>query len=333
VSFLLESNDDSLVAEKLCYDNNINCDKIKIDNIAFLENMLDILLMNHGSPGHWEIFMAAQRSSSESNYLVSGFMCDDYAGKGKHHYIFGKIKNGEEYGRFAFNRASNVNSYNIISGILKKYNLERLSPADELSNAWIEQYQNINSDDLDIIGAEGLLRTRGIGRIVPTFHQARLFAIPIYPYLDKEILNAYSSIPSKYLKGEIAHLMQVSEDNRFNNLPTTRFKISAKNERRYLKFLSVLRKLDYLKNDFRKLKKYIYSNSDIYNFSFRKTLTDMNSIPNNFINDLIPENAMRRKEYYNTIANYISYLRIKDTYFNHSFEVRSDLSIIEYNKM
>lgn len=314
-----------LIADKIIARNNFNYSKIKIDNITFLENLVDIILLNNGSPSHWEIFEAAKAASIRSKYLVSGFMGDPYAGKGKHHYIFSKIKNSTEYGNFTFNKASEINSYKRAAEILNKYGIFNMGPIAELSNEWVHQYQSINSDDIDVIGAEGLLRTRGIGRVIPTFQQARLYAIPVYPYIDLEVLNAYLTIPSIYLRGEIAHLKQISDDKQFNQFPTTRFPISAKNEERYLKVITILRKIDYKK---RKAKVSPIFKS--YNFALRKTLQKMNNVPERFIDDLIPDNIAFTKDYYNIIANIISMIRIQDVYFNNKIEIRKDLKILNY---
>lgn len=330
VSFLLDSKEDSLTAEKISLRNNLNYSKIKIDNISFAENLVDILLLNNGSPSHWEIFEAAKVASIKSKYLVSGFMGDPYAGKGKHHYIFGNIKNNIEYGNFTFNKASDIYSYKRVAEILSKHGILNLSSIGDLSNEWIRQYQSVNSDDIDVIGAEGLLRTRGIGRVIPTFQQARLFAVPVYPYLDLEILNAYLTTPAKYLKGEIAHLMQISDDKNFNQSPTTRFNVDAKNEKRYLKPIAFLRKLDYMKNDYKKRKDIALPIARSYNIALRKTLQHMDILPERFINDLIPVNTANTKEYYNIVANFISMMRIQDVYFNNKVEVRNDLNIIDY---
>ncbi len=330
VSFLLDTKEDSLIAERICLINELSYNKIKIDNIAFLENLSDILLLNNGSPSHWEIFEAAKAASVRSKYLVSGFMGDPYAGKGKHHYIFGSIRNNIEYGKFTFNKASDIDSYSRVSDILRKNGILNLNPTEDLSVGWIRQYQSVDSEDMDVVGAEGLLRTRGIGRVIPTFQQSRSYAIPVYPYLDLEILNSYLTIPAKYLKGEIAHLMQISNDKKFNQFPTTRLPIDAKKEKRQLKLLAVLRKLDYVKSDFKKRKEIVSLNAHSYNVALRKTLQDMNILSERFIDDLLPANAAHTNEYYNIVANFISMMRIQSVYFNNKVETRNDLKISDY---
>ncbi len=330
VSFLLNSREDSVIAEAICRDNNFKFDRIKIDNISFLENLTDILLLNNGSPGHWEIFEAAKASSKKTKFLASGFMGDPYAGKAKHRYLLRRIKNSTEYGEFSFNKASDIESYKKVSDILNLNGALQLNTINELSIEWINQYQSVESNDIDVIGAEGLLRTRGIGRVIPTFQQARLFTIPVYPYLDKEILNAYLSIPSKYLNGEAAHLMQISGDKRFNKYQTTRFKLSAKNEKKYLEVLNILRKLDYLKAGYKNHNGKASSNAERYTSALKNTIQNMNDLPEELLNDIIPDNKAFSNDYYGIIANLITMLRIKEVYFNNKIEKRTGLKIVNY---
>lgn len=330
VSFLLYSKEDSVIAEEICRDNNFNYNKIKIDNISLLKNLTDILLLNNGSPGHWEIFEAAKASCVKTKYLASGFMGDPYAGKAKHRYLLGRITSSNEYGQFSFNKASDIESYKKVSEILNINNVLRLNSSADLSTAWIKQYQSVKSEDMDVVGAEGLLRTRGIGRVVPTFQQARLYTIPIYPYLDTEILNAYLKIPTKYLKGESVHLMQISSDKRFNQYQTTRFSLSAKNEKRYLKLLSLLRKFDHLQAEYKKQRGNVSSDAELYTGALKKTLSDMNVLPDKLINSLLPNKKAYTNDYYGIIANLITMLRIKEVYFNNKVEKRTDLKILDY---
>ncbi len=332
VSFLLNNVDDSIIAEKICIMNNLAYQKIEIPNISFLENIVDILLLNNGSPTHWEIFKAAEMASANSNYLLSGFSGDFLAGKNLHHYRFRNVKNHTEYGRLTFYETSNINSYTNIFNKVKKYSGINLLSINELLHSWIEQYKTINSDDLNIIGWLGTVRTRSIGRIVPSFHQARLFTIPVYPYLDNDIINAYLTIPSKFIKGEAAHLMQISEDKRFNQFQTTRFPISAKKEKRFLKLINTFRKIDSSKSNIDKNKHINSIVSHNYNFALKNSLKEMNVLHEKFLETLLPENTILTRGYTGCVANFISSLRIKEVYFDRSIKARDDLYLINYKK-
>ncbi|MCL5031006.1 MAG: hypothetical protein M1480_18525 [Bacteroidetes bacterium] len=333
VSFQLNNEDDSTIAEQICVHNKLLYNKIKIQNDSFLENMIDILLLNHGSPTHWEIFKAAESASTISKYLMTGFSGDFLAGKNLHNYRLSKIKNHSVYGHLTFNETSDINSYKLLFTIINKNDKIKLSPVEDLLLSWIEQYKSINTDDLDIIGWQGTVRTRSIGRIVPTFQQARLFTIPIYPYLDNDIINSYLTIPSKFLKGELAHLMQISEDKRFNKFQTTRFPIKAKYERKYLKIMSILRIMESYKSNFDKNKKIQSSNlNPVYNV-LRMTLTDNNMLSEKLVNEILPLNERLPNEYYKLIANLVSAFRIKNVFFNYKINTRKNLSFKKYKSL
>ncbi len=330
ISFVLENNKDSLIAEKMCLFNHLNFSKIKIQNMSFLENIADIFLLNNGSPAHWEIFKASEAASNYSDYLISGFSGDFLAGKNIHYYSFEKIKSREEFGYHTFHETSDVNSYERIYNLLKTHSDFELLPITDLLQAWIEQYKTINSEDPNVIGWQGTVRTRSIGRIVPTFHQARLYTIPVYPYLDTDIINAYLTIPSKYLKGEAAHLMQISEDRRFNQFQTTRFPVSAKNEKKYLSIINFLRKVDLLKSNLNKNNHYDNKTTLRYNTVLKNTLKEMDVFENKFVDGLLPEQNKLPKGYYPCIANLVNALRLKEIYFDRSLGNRHDLVYTEY---
>ena len=331
VSFLTDSKDDAAVAEKVCSFNRLPHEKIKIDNNAFLKNINDVLILNHGAPSHWEIFEASKEASRSGLYLISGFAGDLFAGKNKHRYVLGKIRDRNEFGRLTFlNQTSDIQSFSKVSTILNRNGITNFPSSEELLNSWVNQYSSIKSDDLDVIGAIGWVRTRGLGRIVPTFHQARLYTSPIYPYIDNEIIDAYFSIPSKYLAGEKAHLMQLSGDNRFNQFPTTRFSLNAKSELKFLKIISLLRKIDYLKSKYLKARNLKMERSIIYNYSLRKTLLESNFFNLKIIDELLPEKSSNPLKYYQIIANLISLIRINEVFFLRNHEQRNDLKVIPY---
>jgi hypothetical protein len=209
--------------------------------------------------------------------------------------------------------------------VLIKYSIY-IEPVEKVETAWINQFKLANTNDLDNIYFQGFFRTRGIGRTNPTFHQARLFSIPIYPYLDKSIMESYQSVPTKYLKWGKVHLRQISRDKNFNFINTTRFPISAYKEEKFSGIMGYLRKLEVIKKERSKNK--IIEKLD-YNNAFDDAFKGFEQLPKQLTDDLTKW-KMKTSGYYQTLSNLLAALRIEKSYFNKKGKNRSNIQILKY---
>ena len=330
VTFLLKSIADCNIAEKISIYNNFNFEKIKIDNNYLITHLNDIIAINQGTPLHWENYAASEFLSDKSKFICSGYGGDPFAGKSPHSYIFfNKIRSKTTFGKYSFNHAGDTTSYSLTKEIISNYDLLNLINIKELEEAWIKQFESIDSEDLYTINAEGYVRTRLIGRTNSTFHQARAFTIPIYPYIDSEMMDSYLKIPIKYLLWEKVHLMQISKDKRFNNFPTTRLPLSAKMENRFLFLLGILRKMEYLKKSFNKTK-IEKSNYETILLAIEETLKDMHILPDETVDKLI-NNCKSYSNLY-ILYNLISALRIYNFVNKLPFERKTNLTFLSFNQ-
>jgi hypothetical protein len=333
VTFLTNFDDDSFAVENYAKNCNLEFERLKIENKYLLENLFEIINLNNGTPLHWEFLAASEYISKKYKYIVTGYDGHILAGRNEHRdYFSNKIKNYKDYSDFKFNEAGYKEFYNESKKLTKEYNIADLCEVDELEEKWFKQYESINSDDLDVISVEGQIRTRGIGRESGTFYQARKYTVQLYPYLDNEIFNAYLSIPSKYLKWEIAHLKQFSDDKRFNDFSTSKINISASAEARYIWYVGYLRKLYKLKKRLQKRDKLDDNKSALYADALKDELLKFNDIPNEFVKVLFAK-SNNNFGYYQTIANLLTALRVKDAFFNMSTNIsKRNLKFVEYKK-
>ena len=329
VTFLLKSIADCNIAEKISIYNNFNFEKIKIDNNYLITHLNDIIAINQGTPLHWENYAASEFLSDKSKFICSGYAGDPFAGKSMHNYIFfNKNLSANTHGRFKFKSAGDTSSYQLIKGIISDSHSLCLVDIKELEDAWVRQFESVNSDDLYIINAEGNTRTRHIGRTGPTFHQVRAFAVPVYPFIDSEIMDSYLKIPTKHLLWQKAHLMQISKDKRFNNFPTTRFPLSAKLENRLLVPLGIFKKMEYLKKSFNKTKIEKSNYEDIL-LAIEKTLKDMRILPDETVDKLL-NNCESYSNLY-ILYNLISALRIYNFVNKLPFKRKTNLIFRSFN--
>jgi len=308
VSFLLSWTDDCDAANQIANSLNVSFKKLQIPNNYLLQNLDRIVELNHGTPLHWEFLAAAELI--QSKYTTTGFVGDAIAGKSHHYYLMNKIKTASEYGLIEFRNAGSVDSYKQISNILKETDYTDLISPDEMGSLWQKQYDICNSDDLNIIFQQGLFRTRVLGRTGSTFDQMRLFTHPIYPYLDTSIIEAYRSLPEKYLRWEKAHVALLVDDSRFNSVNTTRLKVTVKQELAMLEILGVLRKADTLMKHKKNSK---VNPSKTKDEALKQTLLDLQLDP------LAVQKIFALPQtsgFYQTVVNLTSALRIKKSVFN-----------------
>ena len=246
VCFLLKALDDFRTGTTISRSLNLHTHELQIHNRYVLDNLHRVITINHGSPLHWEFLAAAEEIERLGMlYMTTGFMGDPFAGKNKHKYYFHKpIQTPADYGDMMFVNSIHEDTYIAFRDALSSYGISLL-PYDAIRKAWVDQYKISETTSLDTMYIMGLTRTRGIGRVIPTFHQARLFTIPLYPYNDVEIQNAYLALPEKHLYGERAHVRQVSTDSRLNSWPTTRLNVNAKVEERLIPLMQGARKIEY----------------------------------------------------------------------------------------
>lgn len=307
VSFLLEATDDFKAACCIRDTTGLSLTELNIPNHYLLDNLDRIITLNHGTPLHWEFLAAAAAVTKMSDFSVTGFLGDAIAGKSHHYYLFKKVRFVRDYATIEFNNAGFPNAYDGISRIVNSSAIANTPAIEALYSKWLYQYSLCKSDDINIIFQQGLIRTRVLGRVGPTFDQMRLFTRPIYPYNDNRIISAYRSIPEKYLIWEKAHVAQLTSDKRFNSVNTTRLQVSVKNELKFLRMIGLLRRFDTVRKHAKRKSK---TGSPSKDYILRKTLQELgveNSIWSQF--DKLP----RTQGFYSTITNLISALRIRES--------------------
>jgi hypothetical protein len=316
---------DSMAAVKILKKNCLSFRYEKIDNIYLLDNLKDILMLNHGTPLHWELHAVGNMMSGYKKYIFTGFLGETIAGKCPHYYYFKKIEGPEAYGKLDFNSKGDAGSYNKIRMVLDSSGI-KLNGLEELEQIFIEQYKIARTDNLENIHQEGYLRTRALGRDISTFHQSRIFAVPIYPFIDNFIRESYMSIPVKFLKWEKIHLMQISGDRNYNFIPTTRSPLNAKWEERTLSIFGL----------FRKMEKFL-SVLEIKSFRRRpdletailKSFGDFPDFPLSAIAGFLKNRRITFTDY-ETLLNLINALRIEKYFIKYKPELRSSIKFIEY---
>lgn len=312
VSTLLRANDDYLAAKAIA--SNLSCDfsGIRIPNSYLISNLDRIVTLNHGTPLHWEFLAMAEEISEISDFVVTGFIGDLIAGKSHHYYLFKKIHTASEYADIEFRKAGAQHIYSSLVNIFRIFSYRDLPSFDFLNNQWRNQYIKCKSDNLNHVFQQGLMRTRGLGRVGPTFDQMRLFVHPIYPYNDTELIDAYRSIPDKYLRWEKAHVAQLIDDPRFNSVPTTRLNVSVHNEFRLLKPIGLLRKIDSYRKGINAKK--VNPLTEVES-AMRKTLADL-GIDKEFWKTC--STLPKTPGFYRTMSNLISVFRIEASLIDNS---------------
>ncbi len=310
VSFLTDFEGDSFASQSLAERNGISFERHRIPNHYLLEHLTDIVDLNHGTPLHWEFKAAAALVEGRHPYVVTGYNGHVFSGRNEHHDQFiVTLKNAEAYGRFKFEEAGHARSYATMAALLARHGVATLLPREELEHLWLAQYATIRSDDLDVISAIGQVRTRGIGREIGTFHQIRRHAVPIYPYNDAAVCDAYLTIPNAHMKGQRAHLGLVAFDPRFNFIETGKLSLPATWEARLLGPMWTLRKLYKLRTRFRSERPLSPDRRTALAEAIFGTLEGFGTLPPAFVADL------RAAEdgtfgFFQTAANLITALRI-----------------------
>jgi len=306
VSFLLKAKDDLVAASQIAKIIGVPLLSHRIPNAFLLENMKRLITLNHGTPLHWEFLAAAEVVQEKADYSVTGFVGDVLSGKSHHHYHFKNVSSVSDYAKLEFRNAGDPNSYSLIKEAIQNTIGRDVLPIRANFSLWKQAYQICESEDLDIVFQQGYFRTRGLGRTGPTFDQMRLFTIPIYPYNDNLIIDAYRTIPTKNLIWEKAHVGQLAKDSRFNSVNSTRFPFSLRNELKYIDLLGFLRKID-------TFRKHIKRNRACYSVlkenALRVTLADY-GVGSSFWKAI--DHAPRTPGFYNTLSNFISALRIQE---------------------
>lgn len=332
ITFLTDFEDDSFAVKSYAVKNNLKYDRIRIENKYLLDNINEIVNLNNGTPLHWEFLAAAEYVSEKYKYIVTGYNGHILAGRNEHRDFFsGKINNYKDYSSFKFNEAGYDNFYNELKNLLNEFGVIDLYDVHELEDKWLRQYESIKSEDLDIISLEGQIRTRGIGRETGTFYQGRKYAVQLYPYLDNEIINSYLSVPSKHLKWEKAHLKQFSDDKRFNSPGTSKIKISAGAEAKFISTFGLLRKIYKFRMRKRKEKRIDDAKSGLYTDALKEGLSGFSELPAGFINKLF-EKKQNSFGFYRTAANLLTVLRIKKVFFNVNNKIDRNINFIKYEK-
>ncbi len=325
ISFQLDDTYDCQTAIDLSERNKISFRCERIDNIYLLNNLEEILLLNHGTPLHWELHAVSSKFAGLIKYIITGFLGETIAGKCYHYYYFKKIKGYEDYGRLDFNISGDAISYNKIKNILNGAGIN-LAETEELEKAWIEQYKICKTDNLNNIYQMGYLRTRALGRTVSTFNQSRMFTVPIYPFIDNSIRESYMSIPDKFLKWGKIHLMQISRDKNLNFAPTTRLHISARWEEKLLNILGLLKKLE---KSLIKLKANNYKKNTDMESALLRSLEEFPDFPVSVIKDFFKTGRTTNADY-DLLLNMLNALRIEKHYVKYKPELRNNVNFMQY---
>jgi hypothetical protein len=325
ITFNLDDTYDCQAAIDLSEKNKISFRCEKIDNIYLLENLKEILMLNHGTPLHWELHAVSRKFAGIRKYILTGFLGETIAGKCYHNYYFKKLKGHEDYGKLDFSISGDAVSYNKIKNILDGAGI-KLADTEELEKIWIEQFKIGKTDNLNNIFQMGYLRTRAMGRTVSTFNQSRMYTVPIYPFIDNSIRESYMSIPDKFLKWGKIHLMQVSRDKNMNFIPTTRLQVNARWEERILEVSGLLRKLE---KSLIEIKASNYKKRPDIESALLRSLEEFPEFPSSAVKKFF-ETGNTTDEDYNILLNMLNALRIEKYYVKYKPGLRSNLNFIQY---
>jgi len=104
---------------------------------------------------------------------------------------------------------------------------------ERLLESFAETFRRLGSDARDLNAAylRQRLSHRNRWRVASNFHKLRLHAIPVHPFADRLVMDAYLSLPEKSLLGQPVHCMAAMEGvPAFGDVPTGNNPFSLRRE-------------------------------------------------------------------------------------------------------
>jgi hypothetical protein len=115
-----------------------------------------------------------------------------------------------------------------------------LVPHERLFESFEDSFRRLGSDARDLTAAyfRQRLSHRNRLRVASNFHKLRLHAIPVHPFADRFVMDAYLSLPEKSLLGQPVHCLAAMEGvPTFGDVPTGDNPFSLRRELSMARFL------------------------------------------------------------------------------------------------
>lgn len=226
VTYLLRDTADRETAQAIADAYQLAFEAVRIPVRYALEHADEIVALNHGLPLHWEALAAAERAAAEFPLMISGFEGDVLS-------TLHAPSHGEnpKLADFFFEAAGSSSAYRRLLALQGADAVCAGIPPLEALRAVVRSVFSVSrAPDANSRARWGFIRCRGVGRNVPTFHQMRRYRVPVYPYLDVGVREAYAALAPSELAGKHAHFALLAKDTRLSRWPVSRSGLSARRE-------------------------------------------------------------------------------------------------------
>lgn len=224
ISYLLEDTWDRQVAEKLAAETGIHLELLRIPNAHLLQHLEELVWLNHGGPLHWELHYIGSRLGAGSEPVVLGFEGDVIASLQE---IQGDTAEAEA--AFWLSRETDAVVYEQARLLFE----EEPATREDLLGTVTEIFRLSRVRRKSARARWAFIRTRGVGRNVPTFQQIRPYRDAVYPYLDREVRKAYGMLSDRALAHRNVHTQLLLDGAVFARWPVSRSGLAVKAELRW----------------------------------------------------------------------------------------------------
>lgn len=226
VTYLLRDTTDGQTARSIASWLGLPFQSLCIPVQYALEHTEEIVALNHGMPLHWELLAVAEAVHPECRLLINGFEGDVVANL---HAVNAETK--VSAADRLLRQLGAAPAYERLRAVMQDDEVGFVLPDLKDLQAEIRAVFDLAlTSDSNAVARRGFIRVQGAGRNVPTFHQARRYRIPVYPYLDRSLREAYGALSRSALTGKWAHFALLAQDHRLCRWPVSRSGLSARHE-------------------------------------------------------------------------------------------------------
>ncbi len=201
-TFCHKDNDpDNILSKKMCESLGLNHNSVLLNSSKAFSLYRDLIILNEGeSTGFGYFLMGEQASRTVKNMLIGAEAVRDTPLGPFNPW---KIKTKDELSMAVL--SAQLNYFN--SSELKKIlNGTERNYWECILDEWNQLFNNIDNQSIIDIYLDYLLAYRMHRRTRPRHEQIRWFCMPVYPYMDRAVFNAFRTIPVKYIKCDRAHI-------------------------------------------------------------------------------------------------------------------------------
>jgi hypothetical protein len=222
-TYLLHASRDARIAEQISRAVDLPCRTLVVDTRYPTDRFAELVALNHGGPGHWELLEIGESLGVGEEGVISGFEGDVFATT---HASPGDPRS--DLAELLVARLGTSNAYERVRQVARATDtLGTLPTLEEVVYALRQRAEISQSADPETRARWAIIRTMGMGRSVPTFHQIRRYRIPCYPYLDSGVRAAYAMIAPCEVSRRRAHLGLIARDPRWGAWPVSSYKLPA----------------------------------------------------------------------------------------------------------